>query len=203
MNRAYTMQTNHNIYLRLRLCANLTSHTQWIMFDLTISRDSDQSLPSEHIRNLRLDTKVMVLVLVLMNGCLWSWKWSRCLKCPTCTLPMMQMALFMLTLIVSHLLCVTVNWDGTLMCFWSNTSNIFGAWSFQVAALACDQLREDGPLKTVFRSSSFVEVVKNVLFPVRLIETVHSVTKSDTNQLKIINCFLFCKVHPVASSLVQ
>ena len=36
--------------------------------------------------------------------------------------------------------------------------HIFGAWSFQVAALACDQLREDGPLKTIFRSSSFVEV---------------------------------------------
>ena len=28
-----------------------------------------------------------------------------------------------------------------------------------MAALACDQLREDGPLKTVFRSSSFLEVI--------------------------------------------
>jgi len=65
--RAYTMQTDHNIYLR----------------------DSDQSLPSDHIRNLRLDTKV--------------------------------------------------------------------------AALACDQLKEDGPLKTVFRSSSFLEFTRLLL----------------------------------------
>ena len=28
----------------------------------------------------------------------------------------------------------------------------------KVAALACDQLSEEGPLKTVFRSSSFLEV---------------------------------------------
>ena len=131
---------------------------------------------------------------------------------------MMQMALFMLTLIVSHLLCVTVNWDGTLMCFWSNTSNIFGARSFQVAALACDQLREDGPLKTVFRSSSFVEVsfakftrlllrLFNKLYKAKsdtkhlikssIVHPVDITTKSDKNKL---NHKQFSKVHPVASS---
>ena len=76
-----------------------------IMFHLTISRDSDQSLPSDHIRNLRLDTKVVFLFSFADKGVE---------KIPRAR--------------------------------------------FQVAALACDQLREDGPLKTVFRSSSFLEV---------------------------------------------
>ena len=65
--------------------------------------------------------------------------------------------------------------------------------SSQVAALACDQLREDGPLKTVFRSSSFLEVIH---------QRPHIISRTNMAILGVRLSYrqIFFPVHPFAAA---